>query len=250
MAGSRLGASDARLRRKQAPTPNPHDLQQAIHVRFKDEALLTRALTHRSYLNEHPDEGRENYERLEFLGDAFLGWVIADELFKRHPQFSEGEMTRARALLVKGPTLAEIARAMDLGPHIELGAGEEATGGRDRRNTLAAVVEAVIGAVLLDRGEAAARKLVLRWLGARLDVIETGGAPRDGKSALQEVCQKRGLDIPMYETVNEAGPSHDRRYEVRVLVGGQERGRGNGRRKVDAEQMAAAQALATMGSAS
>jgi ribonuclease-3 len=155
-------------------------------------------------------------------------------------------MTRARASLVRGTTLAEIARGMDLGPHISLGAGEESTGGRERRTILAAVVEAVIGAVLLDRGEKAARRLVLRWLGARLDILESGGANRDSKSTLQEVCQKRGLPLPTYELIEESGPSHDRHYEVRVLVDGEERGTGHGRRKVEAEQMAAAQALASL----
>lgn len=229
---------------------NLNDIQIEIGVRFKDPSLLQRALTHRSYGNEHLDEGAENYERLEFLGDAFLGWVIADELFRRHPGFSEGDMTRTRASLVKGSTLAEIAQSMGLSTHIVMGAGEDSSGGRNRRSTLAAVVEAIIGAVLLDRGEKTARKLVIHLLGERLDAIAPEGAPRDSKSALQELCQKQGIALPTYELVGQSGPSHDPRYDVRVLVLGEERGIGQGRRKVDAEQMAAAQALVSMESQS
>ncbi|MDA1173047.1 MAG: ribonuclease III [Chloroflexi bacterium] len=222
---------------------NLETLQNAIGVQFQNTALLEQALTHRSYLNEHPGEGFADYERLEYLGDAFLGWVIADELYRRHPGFTEGDLTRGRAALVRGATLAEIARSFDAGTYLTMGSGEEATGGRDRRATLAAIVEALIGAVLLDQGDREARELVLRWLGPKLDAIDPTGAPRDAKSALQEAAQRTGIPVPVYELVREEGPSHNKTFEVRVLFDGEERGRGEGRRKVDAEQAAAAQAL-------
>jgi ribonuclease III len=227
------------------PTPSLNNLRKAIGVRFNDTAILDQALTHRSYLNEHPDDGFQDYERLEFLGDAFLGWVIADELFQRHPHFTEGDLSRARSSLVRGETLTEIARSFDAGAYLIMGAGEESTGGRERRATLEAVVEALIGAVLQDQGEAPARQLVLRWLGPKLDALDPTGAPRDAKSALQEASQREGTPAPVYEVIDEQGPSHNKTFEVRVLVDGQVRGHGQGRRKIEAEQAAAAQALAT-----
>jgi ribonuclease-3 len=224
------------------------NLQHSLGVRFENTALLEQALTHRSYLNEHPGDGFEDYERLEYLGDAFLGWVIADELYRRHPGFTEGDLTRGRAALVRGSTLADIARSFDAGAYLTMGSGEETSGGRERRDTLAAVVEALIGAVLLDKGEREAHELVLRWLGTKIDALDPAGTPRDAKSALQESYQRTGKPIPVYELVREDGPSHDKTFEVRVLIDGQELGRGEGRRKVDAEQTAAAQALNAAGS--
>ncbi|MEE8518596.1 MAG: ribonuclease III, partial [Dehalococcoidia bacterium] len=187
-----------------------------------------------------------DYERLEYLGDAFLGWVVADELYARYPGFGEGDLTRARASLVNGKTLAEVAARLNLGRFLWLGQGEEASGGRERRSTLAAVVEAVVGAVLLDRGEKQARRLVLKWLGERLNKLDDAGAPRDAKSSLQEMAQQNALPLPTYEVLSETGPAHAKTFTVRVLVDGVERGRGSGPRKADAEQAAAAQANETL----
>jgi ribonuclease-3 len=225
-------------------TPDINQLQQAIGVRFNDANLLLQALTHRSYSNEHPDQPVEDYERLEYLGDAFLGWVVADELFRRHPGFTEGDLTRARVALVRGETLAEIARTFNAGAYLIMGVGEEGTGGRVRRQTLAAVCEALIGAVLTDQGDATAREMLLRWLDPYLDAIDPAGAPRDAKSALQEACQRAGFALPIYETIDEQGSSHDKHFVVRVIIDGAERGLGEGGRKVEAEQAAAANALA------
>jgi ribonuclease-3 len=227
---------------KQAPNALS-TLQRAIGVQFNSTALLEQALTHRSYLNEHPGEGFADYERLEYLGDAFLGWVVADELYQRHPSFTEGDLTRGRVSLVRGETLAEIARSFGAGAYIIMGLGEEGTGGRDHRATLAAIVESLIGAVLQDKGEREARELVLRWLGPKITAMNPDGAPRDAKSALQEASQRTGSPVPVYELVREEGPSHDKTFEVVVLVDSEVRGRGEGRRKIDAEQAAAAQAL-------
>ena len=231
---------------RQAETADLHDLEKALGVRFKNRALLQQAVVHRSYLNEHADEQLDDYERLEFLGDAFLGWVIANELFNRYPTFTEGDLTRARASLVRGTTLARIAADLGVGKHMILGSGEEATGGRERRTNLAAVLEALLGAVLLDRGDKGARRLILDWLGPPMDQLDPRGAPRDAKSSLQEVCQQRGLGLPVYEVVNEEGPSHNKRFTVNVMVGGTQRGTGEGKRKAEAEQAAAADALATV----
>jgi len=222
------------------------NLEQALGVRFKDRALLQQAVVHRSYLNEHDDERLKDYERLEFLGDAFLGWVVADELFRRYPSFTEGDLTRARASLVRGSTLARIAGELGVGKHMVLGSGEEATGGRGRRTNLAAVLEALLGAVWLDCGDIEAHRLVLDWLGGAMDSLDPQGAPRDAKSSLQEACQQRGLGLPVYQVTREEGPSHDRHFEVRVILSGTPHGAGVGKRKVDAEQAAAEETLAAL----
>ncbi len=223
-----------------------NDLERALGVRFKDRALLQQAVIHRSYLNEHPDEQVDDYERLEFLGDAFLGWVVATELFRRYPSFAEGDLTRARASLVRGTTLARIAEDLGIGKHMVLGSGEEATGGRERRTNLAAVLEALLGAVLLDRGDDEAHRLILDWLGDAMSSLDPRGAPRDAKSSLQEACQQRGLALPIYEVTGEEGPPHDKRFTVQVIVDGTPRGTGVGRRKAEAEQAAAEDALASL----
>ena len=219
-------------------------LQRSLGAQFNDERLLRQALVHRSYLNEQPDPALASYDRLEYLGDAFLGWVAARELYARFPRYGEGELTRARAALVRGETLAEAARAMRLGEHLLLGQGEERGGGRDRDRNLAAALEAVTGAILLDAGEDAARAFVLRWLAPMLEPEGRAGAERDAKTALQELAQSRGLPLPVYEVVADEGKPHAKTFAVRVLVDGREAGAGEGRRKSEAEQAAAKSALA------
>ena len=223
-------------------------LERALGVRFRERALLRQAVVHRSFLNEHPESGWESYERLEYLGDAFLGWVVAEELYRRYPAYSEGALTRARASLVQGRTLAEVARSFGLGGYLYLGQGEEASGGRERRTNLAATLEAVLGAVLLDRGVKVGRTLVLRWLDERMQGLSVADVPRDPKSALQELVQQQGLSLPQYTVLEETGPAHARRFVVQAWVGGQVVGTGTGRRKVEAEKAAAAQGLAELGS--
>lgn len=220
------------------------DLETTLGVRFKDRSLLQQAVVHRSYPPEHADEQVGDYERLEFLGDAFLGWVVANELFNRYPTFTEGDLTRTRASLVRGTTLAQIAGELGVGKHMILGTGEGVTGGRERQTNLAAVLEALLGAVLLDRGDKAARRLILDWLGQAMSDLDPGGAPRDAKSSLQEACQQRRLGLPVYEVTNEEGPSQNKRFTVRVIVDGSPRGTGEGKRKAEAEQAAAQDALA------
>lgn len=229
--------------------PDTDALERVLGVRFKRPALLRQAVVHRSFLNEQqglseqPGDPLESYDRLEYLGDAFLGWVVAHELFDRWPSFSEGELTRARASLVQGRTLAGVARQIGLGAYLKLGQGEASSGGRDRDSNLAAAFEAVVGAVLTDQGEPAARALAMRYLGAAMDAFAASGVPRDAKSAFQELTQRLGLPLPTYELLEEDGPPHARRFSVRVLVDGVPRGQGTGSRKADAEQAAAAIAL-------
>jgi ribonuclease-3 len=221
-------------------------LEQVLNVKFKSPDLLRQATVHRSFLNESESFGLESYERLEYLGDAFLGWVVAEELFCRFPSFSEGDMTRARAQMVQGKTLAEIARGFDIGSFLHLGQGEDSAGGRERQSNLAGALEAIVGAVLIDRGPRVARQLVLGWLRSRIDVIETQGIVTDPKSKLQEIAQRRGFNLPEYRVVEESGPSHAPKYRVQVLVGGEILGIGGGARKIDAEQDAALTALPRM----
>ena len=218
-------------------------LERALGVRFKERGLLIQAVVHGSFLNEQDDPALASYDRLEYLGDAFLGWAIAAELYARYPHYDEGELTRARAALVRGDTLAEVARSIGLGEHLLLGQGEEDSGGRDRSRNLAGALEAVLGAVLLDQGEEAARSLVLRSLGPRIEALGDAVAARDAKSALQEFLQGQGLPLPVYETVADEGTPDDKRFTARVLVDGRAMGEGTGRRKADAEQSAAREAL-------
>ncbi len=221
-------------------------LERTLGVRFNERGLLHQALVHRSFLNEQDDRALASYDRLEYLGDAFLGWVSAAELYRLYPHYDEGELTRARASLVRGETLADTARSLGLGAYLLLGQGEEASGGRDRTRNLAAALEAVVGATLLDQGEEAARSLVLRWLGPRIQALGDAVAERDAKSALQEFLQGQGLPLPVYETVSDSGEPHDKEFVVRVLVDGCAMGKGTGRRITDAEQSAAREALAAL----
>ena len=222
------------------------ELERTLGVRFQEQELLRQALTHSSFLNEQEDSGLVSYDRLEYLGDAFLGWVVARELYASYPRYDEGDLSRARAALVRGETLAEIAQQFDLGAYLFLSQGEESGGGRSRTRNLAAALEAVLGAVLIDQGEQQARDLVIQWLGQRIKALGPEGAARDAKSALQEAVQRRGLPLPAYEIISETGPPHARWFTVQVSVNGRAVGKGVGSKKAEAEQAAAAEALASM----
>ena len=222
------------------------ELERTLGVRFQEQELLRQALTHSSFLNEQEDSSLVSYDRLEYLGDAFLGWVVARELYARYPRYDEGDLSRARAALVRGETLAEIAQQFDLGAYLFLSQGEESGGGRSRTRNLAAALEAVLGAVLIDQGEQQARDLVIQWLGQRIEALGPEGAARDAKSALQEAIQRRRLPLPAYEIISETGPPHARWFAVQVSVNGRAVGKGVGSKKAEAEQAAAAEALASM----
>ncbi len=220
-------------------------LQGKLKLRFKDAGMLEQALTHPSYLNEtHPGEQLVgSYERLEFLGDAMLGLAVTLEIYKRCPELSEGHLTKLRSSIVRGKTLAKVARDLDLGQHLKLGKGEESTGGRDRESNLAAALEALVGAVLLDRGHDAARKFVLLMMAEEIDLALAEGAHEDPKSRLQELIQASGGAPPVYRLVESGGPDHDKSFQMEVVMDGSVLGKGLGKRKLEAENRAALQAL-------
>ncbi len=209
---------------------------------FKDQALLRLALTHRSVSADDP--GRNDNERLEFLGDAVLQLVITDLLYDSYPQLAEGQMAKVRAGVVSRPTLAEIARVIDIGTAIELAPGEDRTGGREKDSILADAVEAVLGAAYIDGGLEDVRKMILGlWGGGVADRAKRPGI-KDYKTRLQEHLAQDGLR-PEYE-VEGAGPDHDRRFSAVIHVGGKKLGAGEGRSKKEAEQASASEALAAL----
>lgn len=221
-------------------------VEQALGVRFRDAALLRLSLTHSSYVNEHPQDAPASNERLEYLGDAFLGIAVARKLYLDHPEMTEGELTDARAAVVRGETLSQRAEELGLGGHLLLGQGEEQSGGRAKPSNLACALEAVVGAVYLDQGHEAAEAFVLRVFRPQIDGVAVSQRQQDPKSRLQETVQARGLGAPQYRVLSETGPGHERVFTVEVIVAGEARARGNGRRKVDAEREAAAAALALL----
>ena len=219
------------------------ELEEVLGVRFRDAGLLRLALVHSSFLNENPGGALESNERLEYLGDAVLGMAVAEELYAANLGWPEGKLTQARAALVQEGTLAEAARDIGLGEMLHMGRGEEDGGGRDRPSNLSAGLEAVIGAVFLDRGYDVARDVVLRVLGDRFSSLGEPEMSANPKSALQEAVQAEGLASPAYRIVHEEGADHDRLFVAEVTVGGEVAGRGEGKRKSLAEQAAAVEAL-------
>lgn len=203
-----------------------------------DEALLQRALTHRSFSYENDE--RPHNERLEFLGDSVLGVVVTDTLYRTHPDLSEGQLAKLRAAVVNSRALAEVARTVDLGAFVLLGKGEEATGGRDKDSILADTTEAVIGCVYLALGLPAADALIHHLLDPVMRRSADLGAGLDWKTSLQEVASAAELGPPEY-VLDSEGPDHDKRFTARVVVGGEVVGTGLGRSKKLAEQQAAEQ---------
>ena len=218
-------------------------LQGILGIQFKDESLLQQALVHRSYLNENPALHLVSNERLEFLGDAVLGFVVADELYSRFPDFSEGELTKLRAALVRGETLSRIASSLQLGDYLYLGRGEEESGGRSRPRNLSCTLEAVIGAVFLDQGFDIARSFILKLLDSEFEGVVEDKFTDDYKSRLQQIIQSERKITPVYRTVEEVGPDHAKVFTVEVLAGDTVLGRGSGRSKRAAEMDAAREAL-------
>lgn len=212
-------------------------LEARLEHRFEDPALLERAVTHRS-------RGAANNERLEFLGDSILNFLVAERLFADHPRATEGSLTRRRAALVRKETLADVARDLDLGDALQLGSGELKSGGRDRDSILADALEAVVGAVYLDAGIETCRGLVARLLEARIEERARESAGKDPKTRLQEALQSRGLPLPVYEVTGVEGEPHAQRFTVCCAVRGlgfDTRGHGTSRRR--AEQDAAGKAI-------
>lgn len=220
----------------------PDGLATRLGLPFSDLLLLQRALTHRSHLNEHP-ESLEDNERLEFLGDAILDFVVGGFLYNRFPEMKEGDLTRLRAALVRREKLAEFAVDVDMGPAIRLGRGEEESGGRTRAGMLCAVFEAVVGALYLDIGITAVENFIYPILENSVDRILIEQSARDPKSILQEWAQSIGYSIPVYRIELESGPDHDKTFSVEVLINDEIYGVGSGRSKQSASVAAAKSAL-------
>ncbi len=218
-------------------------LQQALGVSFNNPSLLEQALIHSSYINENPGFTTISNERLEFLGDAVLGEIVAEKLYQDFPHSTEGEMTRLRATLVRRDTLARMARGIRLGEYLYVGKGEEASGGRSKTANLAGVLEAVIAAIFLDQGSANTKDFILRLFNEELQKVASQGAGVDYKSQLQELIQTREQQTPTYRVVSAVGPDHDKRFTVEVRAGNDIVGRGSGKSKKVAETAAARHAL-------
>ncbi|KAB0302748.1 ribonuclease III [Vibrio fortis] len=212
-------------------------LERKIGYQFKDTDLIHLALTHRSAAGKHN-------ERLEFLGDSILSFVIADDLYHRFPKVNEGDMSRMRATLVRGHTLAELGREFALGDYLKLGPGELKSGGFRRDSILADAVEAIIGAIYLDSDTETIRGIILSWYKTRLEAIQPGVSQKDPKTRLQEFLQGRRNPLPVYTVANIKGEAHNQEFTVECKVAGVDKpviGKGTSRRK--AEQAAAETAL-------
>jgi ribonuclease-3 len=215
-------------------------LEERLDYRFRRRELLERALTHRSFANERGLE--ENYERLEFLGDAVLGLATAELLFAERPRRPEGALTRRKGHLVSARVLAELASGLELGEALRLGVGEERSGGREKASLLTDALEAVLGAIFHDGGYDAAREVAHRLL-ARVRGPGRRVGERDAKTRLQELAQGRGWERPSYHQTAASGPDHDRIFTVECRLGERPLGVGEGRTKKQAEMRAAAAAL-------
>ena len=223
------------------------ELEKKLGYKFKNPALLSEALSHSSYANEHRAAKLNSNERLEFLGDSVLGFVTAEFLFTTHPELPEGDLTRIRAALVCEQSLYEVATSqLDLGRYLKLGRGEEAGGGRHRTSILADATEAVFAAVYLDGGIEAAKSLIHRVL---LDAVKEEAVEerrRDYKTALQELVQRQADQVLTYRMIGEHGPDHAKVFTAEVLLNGESIGSGSGHSKKEAEQSAARSALAKL----
>ena len=222
------------------------ELEKKLNYIFRNPALLSEALSHSSYANEHRSAGMCSNERLEFLGDSVLGFVTAEFLFARHPDLPEGDLTRIRAALVCEQSLYEVAQKLSLGTHLKLGKGEEAGGGRQRTSILADATEAVFAAVYLDGGIQAASDLIHRVLLDAEKETAVEERRRDYKTALQELVQRQADQVLTYRMAGESGPDHAKTFAAEVLLTGEVAGAGTGHSKKEAEQAAAKAALTAL----
>ena len=223
------------------------EIAAALNLQFNDISLLEQALVHGSFVAEFPGVFDESNQRLEFLGDAVLGLIVAGELLTRFPDWPEGRMTQVRASLVDGQSLSKIGARLGLGNWLVMGRGEIERGGSERRSNLADAFEALMGALFLDQGYDAAREFAVRVMGIELDAAgEAETAPRHPKSLLHEAAMERGYGPPVYETIDMAGPSHDPTFTVQAVVNGVAMGTGQGRSKKSAGAEAAVEALGTL----
>jgi ribonuclease III len=230
---------------KPGPEP-PAKVAERLGLHFSNLSLLTRALTHRSFLNEHPNVVEDN-ERLEFLGDAVLDFVVGAWVYHHCPEMAEGDLTRLRSALVRNGQLARFARNLEIGKGLRMGRGEEASGGGDREGVLGSAFEAVVGALYLDSGLAAVERFVAPLLEGVRDRVLLQAEIYDPKSRFQEWAQSERLGTPRYVTVGSSGPDHAKVFDVEVRIKDQAYGRGTGPSKQLAAQEAAHAALETIG---
>ena len=216
-----------------------------IRTKFKNTALLQMAFVHTSYVNEHRGEVSEDNERLEFLGDAVRELVTTEYLYAQFPDCGEGDLTTFRSALVKGKHLSEVANELGIGQYLLLSRGEEKSGGREKNYILANAIEAIIGAMYLDRGFAVAHKFISNFILKNLGDIIRQGLHHDSKSKLQEISQEKRGVTPRYDVLSDSGPDHNKVFEVGVFIGEELIGKGTGSSKQKAEQAAATDALSS-----
>jgi ribonuclease III len=221
-------------------------LARGLGIDFVDLDVLHQALLHSSYINECDMPHFEGNERLEFLGDAVLGLIVTEELFRRYQDKREGDLSKIKSVVVSRRVLAEKARQLQLGNSIRLGRGEELTGGRNRRSILANTFESLIGAIFISGGTHFAREFILRHLNRDIEQAVTGESFTDHKSELQEVAQRFWGKLPVYRVIGIEGPDHDKIYRVEVQLNDSVLGVGQGKSKKSAQQAAACQALEKM----
>jgi ribonuclease-3 len=226
------------------PPDSVLEFAETTGLAFDDLSLLRTALTHRSYLNEHPEREGEDNERMEYLGDAVLDFILADYLYRAMPEATEGTLTALRAEMVRRETLARFAQQLELGQALLMGRGEEETGGRDRSGTQCAAFEALVGAIFLDQGIEPAREFVLPFVEEALPLALEEVLGKDPKSRLQELAQGSLGVTPRYRTVRSEGPDHAKTFTVEVAIGDVVCGEGQGPNKQIAAQRAAMEALA------
>ncbi|MGD8463286.1 MAG: ribonuclease III [Anaerolineae bacterium] len=227
--------------------PELSELEHNLDIQFLDKSLLQRAITHRSYLNEHPGFALEDNERLEFLGDAVLDFVTGEYLYHRFPEVREGSLTSLRSVLVRRETLARFARNLRLGQYLMMGRGEDESGGRQRPAILCAAFEALVGAIYLDQGLEPVHRLVEPLITPEVERTLRDRLDKDAKSRLQELAQGQEQKTPRYATIAESGPDHAKEFTVQVTIGGEVYGQGTGRSKQHAAQEAARAALERFG---
>lgn len=232
--------------KRQKKMNNYDTLEAKLGVKFKDRALLEKAFTHRSYLNEHRENGLENNERLEFLGDAVLELIISSDLYRNYPEKPEGELTNIRAAVVRTESLAEESRKLGFGEYLKMSKGEEDSGGKDKDYLLANTFEAVLGAIYLDQGFDVCVSYLSRTLLHKVSNIIENNLFIDPKTQAQELIQAQFKVTPLYEVVKEDGPDHDKTFTVALIVNQKELGRGTGSSKQKAEEEAAKIAIETI----
>lgn len=220
-----------------------NNFQKKISYAFKKPEILQESLTHKSYVNENPDQYLKDNERLEFLGDSVLSLSISTFLIINFPNLSEGDLSRFKSIIVSEPALSRIAASLDIGQFLLLGRGEEHTGGRNKESLLANALEAIIAAIYLDGGFYPADEFIKLNFTEELTVIVRDEISVDYKTDLQEYCQAKSLPLPVYRVLKESGPDHKKIFEIELIIDGAVYGTGSGKNKKEAEQKAAKEAL-------